>query len=341
MGEEKYLDLIAKYLSGNIQSEEREILFSWVGHNPDNQKYFDEMIQLWSHPVSIDDDDFQPDIESAWNNIDLKISNPKTIQEPQTTTIVSLPKKRNSRWLLSIAASVAILITAAFLFKDILFPPSVPVTTILANQEKIKVELPDGSFVWLNKNSSISYDKDFDVRTVNFEGEGYFEIAKDASRPFTILSGAAKTTVLGTAFNLRAYPEEKDIELVVEEGKVKFESTKKETSIFLEKDESAIFNREDDTIKEKNITSKNIFAWKTGTISFSDTPILEVVSDLSRQFKVTFKLDIEESPCPFKSTYQGDVKLETILDDITEILNLQTKRSGDTYVISGRCPDAK
>src|SRR5690606_36065140 len=86
--------------------------------------------------------------------------------------------------------------------------------------QRKRVELPDGSVMWLNGGSKLTYGATFNVedRKVTFEGEGYFEIEKDQSRPFVIDAGDAIVKVLGTIFNLRAYKEEERVETSLIEG---------------------------------------------------------------------------------------------------------------------------
>src|SRR5690606_23654161 len=97
------------------------------------------------------------------------------------------------------------------------------------NKEHRLIVLADGSKVWINANSELSWSPDFNMkrREVVLHGEAYFDIRHDPERPFIITTGDVKTTVLGTAFNIRAFPTEKAVTVTVKRGKVRVESANK------------------------------------------------------------------------------------------------------------------
>ncbi|WP_341835412.1 FecR family protein [Chitinophaga pollutisoli] len=92
-----------------------------------------------------------------------------------------------------------------------------------ARSEVRRLSLPDGTLVWLNTASNLRYAEDFgqEDRTVYLSGEAYFDVAQDGGKPFIIHTGHISTTVLGTAFNIRAYPGQEDVTVAVSSGKVK------------------------------------------------------------------------------------------------------------------------
>lgn len=337
METENYLDLIAKYLSGNITTEERNILLSWVGESEENRQYFDEMIQLWSVPVDIDET-FEANIEPAWDKLENALFD-HTPQEIISDTPKIIPFYKKT-WILRIAAAVLLLLTGGYFVSQQFITKEIAVTA--ENLSNDFLELPDGSKVWLNKDSELKFDKPFNVRTVVLSGEAFFEIERDTKRPFTIITGNAKTTVLGTSFNLRAYPEEEEVELVVKTGKVKFESLVEEDSILLEKEESAAFIKETSEVQKKNLTSKNILAWKLGTIRFVDTPIKEVVADLQRYFRKEFKVSNPSlANCEIRATYTDEMELDAFLEVLQATFDFSIKKDGDTYILDGICSNPK
>ncbi len=97
------------------------------------------------------------------------------------------------------------------------------VTVTAGNGEKADIMLADGSHVWINSGSSLTYNEGFNrkERNVYLEGEAYFEVAKDAERPFIVRTGEMDIQALGTAFNVNAYNDERYVSSVLLEGKSK------------------------------------------------------------------------------------------------------------------------
>ena len=198
--EEQNFNKIAKYLSDNIDSEERESLFAWVKEHPDNKKTLEDSMEVWevSNPSELE---FQPNMEAAWDKMDKRLETARASQAPSATV---RPLRFFRPWMRIAAAAVVLLGIAFWLFPDFSNDGTILKQTIA--KENTTIELPDGSKIWLNQNSTLEYKKNFEKRIVYLEGEAFFDVAKDKSRPFEIYAGKSKTTVLGTSFNIRAYP---------------------------------------------------------------------------------------------------------------------------------------
>ena len=117
----------------------------------------------------------------------------------------------------------------------------------------MQIFLPDGTKVWLLKNSELTYHKinfNKDSRTINLEGEGYFEVVKNPNKPFIINMDNTVTTVLGTSFNLKQDPKSRNVELVLVEGEVLFETSKAIQNIL--PGQKVVANLEGELTKTKN-----------------------------------------------------------------------------------------
>ncbi|WP_431217647.1 FecR family protein [Puia sp. P3] len=120
------------------------------------------------------------------------------------------------------------------------------------NGSKSKLQLPDGTQVWLNSGSNISYDNDFNgtSRQVRLTGEAFFDVVKDNARPFIIHTATVDVTVLGTAFNVRSYPEEKVTETSLIRGAVEVTlKTNAGKKVLLKPNEKLIVSNDSATIK--------------------------------------------------------------------------------------------
>ena len=124
--------------------------------------------------------------------------------------------------------------------------------------------LPDGSTVYLNKDSKLTYPNKFegDERVVILEGECFFDVKKNPDKPFIIFSGNTKTEVLGTTFNLRAYPEQENVEVMVLTGRVKFsritDETENKKMVNLTKQKKGIYMKEEDVVKDEALENRGL-----------------------------------------------------------------------------------
>jgi len=174
-----------------------------------------------------------------------------------------------------------------------------------------KIVLPDGSKVWLNAESSISYKVPFDFksRNVKLNGEAFIEVKKDGQRPFQVESGKVKVTVLGTRFNCKAFPEDTVIEVVLAEGKVKLNLTGSQTGkgIILKPGGRAVINK---MTNQTNISTGNIekyIGWHEGKLIFDECPLSEVARRLERWFGIEVIIaDPKIYDCQISTTFENE-----------------------------------
>lgn len=146
--------------------------------------------------------------------------------------------------------------------------------------------LPDGTHVWLNNLSSIRYPTTFSGkdRTVELSGEAYFEIAKDAAKPFFVKVKGGTVEVLGTSFNVTAYEEENNVRTTLISGAVRVEAG--QVSVQLKPDEQASFSGTNGLKVIKGVPSQDIISWKNGFFYFGRASLPEVMSQLARWYDV-------------------------------------------------------
>lgn len=181
---------------------------------------------------------------------------------------------------------------------------------------KFSMMLPDGSKVWLNAASSLKYPSRFTgpERLVELEGEGFFEINKNADQPFTVLvNGATKIQVLGTEFNVRAYNSSK-VETTLIGGAVKV--SVHDVSKLLMPGELAI--AEDRQIKLKKGDIASAIGWRDDKFVFHDLPVSEVMAELSRWYDVAVVFDNNFGEAG--TLYNGEISRDVTLKKLTELL---------------------
>ena len=151
--------------------------------------------------------------------------------------------------------------------------------------------LSDGTRVWLNSETSIQYPVAFGAkeRRVFVQGEAYFEVAKDAKKPFTVQFMSSSVTVLGTSFNIRAYPEEKRSQTTLAEGSVRIYSPG--SSMLLKPGEQAEVSALSGEMVKQEVEVKNFTSWKDGRSVFEQQPLEDIMRTLERWYdiRVIFK----------------------------------------------------
>ncbi len=253
------------------------------------------------------------------------------------------------------AAVLLILLVFAMLFwneiSQISWQTSAPeavkidaVTKSTQRGQKLSLALPDGTRVKLNAETKITFheDKQSNIRTVYLEGEAFFDVAHDEHKPFKIYTDRVETTVLGTTFNINAYPENQDIKVAVLSGKVKVESKSSGTLVnrnILVPEEMYIFNKKSQEIAKSKVSVNEIIAWKDEIILFKDASYEEIRNTLERWYKVEFVvkpgLQVKED---FSGRYQNQ-SLERVLEGLNFTSNFHYDLRGNKVFITSKKGD--
>jgi transmembrane sensor len=248
---------------------------------------------------------------------------------------VNKPTKKTNPFL-RIAASVVILITVGMAIFYILNQNTLE--EVVAESAVQEIELPEGSVISLNLDSKISYPKKFEseTREVKLEGEAFFEVAQDTSRPFIIKTDEVYVEVLGTAFNVRAYENEEAVEITVENGKVAvYRIGDKDNMVILVRGQKAVFRKELAELAAMENEDINYKSWKTRKIIFEDTPMSEVVRIVNDIYHTNLELSgTNLNECPVTTVFDNQ-SLETILSVLSSTLDLEITRDGQRIILSG------
>lgn len=316
-------ELIAKYLSDDLTTSEERELFAWVEADKGNKKFFEEVVKIWS--LSNEDEDFQTDTILAWRKIE------RGIEKRDKAPVVRSMPKRATWW--RVAAAMLLLVMAGWW---LMLDKGEMKEVIALGGEVKEVVLPDGSHIWLNENSRLSYTDDFSPRTLELSGEAFFEVARDEQHPFTILSESATIQVLGTSFNVKAYQQVDSVVVTVKTGKVAVENRKvAENGVVLTPGEVGVVYKKQSKVKKVNNTDENFMAWKTKELFFDQIPLREVIKSIEAYFGVKV---VVENPAILNCKYQGrfeQPKLEDILDAMVFSMELSVEKSDDKVIIKG------
>ena len=197
--------------------------------------------------------------------------------------------------------------------------PGVKYTSVVADRGQIsKVILPDSSVVWLNSGTTLTYDNNYSLnnRNLNLSGQAFLEVKKNENIPLVVASGNLRVKVLGTRFDVNAYPDDNMIKVILKSGKVELlDAEDKSFNYKLNPGEMAEYESHSGKIEIKAIELKKYSNWKEGELIFVDTPMSEVIKRLERKFNI--KIEVE-NPRVYKSVFNAKFKNESL----KEILDL-------------------
>ncbi len=323
----KYWELIIKENSEKLDSEERQMLDSWKNDNPSQ---YSEFINIYQSTSDQELPGFAP--ENEWEDLKTMI---RIEEESQSGKSVRLLP-----WFARAAAAVFIIMGIVYLINyqtgsnDGLIMQTMVSTDGTMHKE---VELPDGTIVWLNKNSEILYPEKFNLNTreVYLKGEAFFDVAHNKEKPFIVHAGISKTTVIGTSFNLRAYSKEDDIRLTVVSGKVAFTLSDDRERVLVTPGNIAHLNRNSKSITHGINTDFNFLSWKTNELKFNDCLISDLLPALERHFDIDIQVQNNQTNnCRFTGDFK-DTNLDNALKIITSAIASSYQHTGDTYIILG------
>ncbi len=202
--------------------------------------------------------------------------------------------------------------------------------------------LPDGTLVSLNTNTRLKYPAKFgrETREVNIEGEAFFEVKPNKNKPFIIHAGNAQIKVLGTSFNVSAYPATKLVEVIVETGKVQVVSNTTETIqtnelILTPGDKGTLVYSSNSLLKTTN-QDPNFLAWKTRVLTFKATSLSEVIGNLEKVYKVNIRLADPRLNELLLTAQFNDYSLDFILKVIETTFKIEAQKVNGQYILKAR-----
>lgn len=199
----------------------------------------------------------------------------------------------------------------------------------IAKGEKLSFTLPDGTRVWLNSGSTISYPEkfSFDQRVILMDGEGFFEIEKDSLRPFRVVSGGFVTTALGTSFNVKTN-KTSGLKVSLVTGTVKIEGENSMEEYLLEPGLEFINDLKSGKKTVRKFNSDKVLAWKEGKIIFENASLPEVIMTLEDWYGVEIHLvNAENVTWEFSGEYQNQI-LDNVLKSMSFIEKFNYKIQG-------------
>jgi ferric-dicitrate binding protein FerR (iron transport regulator) len=195
--------------------------------------------------------------------------------------------------------------------------------------------LPDSTQVWLNAGSTLEYPEHFDLtnREVSLSGEAYFDVKHAAEHPFLIHTGRILTTVLGTAFNINAYPERSSVTVSVSRGKVKVSRGSRLVATLL-KGQQVNVNEKDDRVAQKNIEVNSVAGWQQGNLEYDDEPLQDIINDLQRVYSTNIRIsDNNIRQLKISTSFRRELGVNQALEILCKLTDTRLVQNEGTYII--------
>jgi transmembrane sensor len=313
MSQQDMKTLLDRYLNGEASPQEKERVEQWLANTNNPGAEWHQMAaqdrMLW--------------LSSVYNGIRQNID---------ANGAKVIPIKRSKTLWLSIGAAAAALIIffSVYLMQSTnnSEPDAIAQTTLkTATHQKQQLTLADGSRVWVNAGSALTYPEKFEgeTREVYLSGEAYFDIKHDAIKPFIIHTGKVITIVLGTAFNIREDKNSHTVVVTVTRGKVSVGNDTKTLGV-ITPNQQITYNIDSQIATQQKVDVAPIVAWQQKEIHFEDISFANAASELEKRFKVKIIFSNEKvKKCQFTGTSINGNNLDKILKVVCAINNATYK----------------
>jgi ferric-dicitrate binding protein FerR (iron transport regulator) len=295
-----YSDLFEKYIAGEAEDQEIRELLSFLRTNPRVNHWLEQQINRSSSGISED----------------LKQQMFDEIQE----SIDRTEKPNNFKWR-HIAAAIFLPVVLAFggyyFYSNHQSDAGEPLIVMAERGEKSNVTLPDGSRVWLNSGSKLTYHNTYNrkERLLNLDGEAYFEVVSDTRKKFIVQCEDMKVEVLGTTFGIKAYDEDSIISAVLVEGKVQL-TLCGQTKI-MKPNERVVFNKTKQKTSSEIVIPNHFTEWRRNRLRFENETFQDVAKTIARIHNIDYTF-ADESIRDFRFTGSVDnTSIESVLNAIT------------------------
>lgn len=304
--------LIARFFNGSISSEEKERLADWCNESTKNRQTFAQLKNIWdtTHPA------FQAQ-EIRIDRAEAKIL--RGIKKGKRGEIHFLV------WWQRAAAVILIPLLLISLY--LIFNRQSKEEFVYSRQEIIapkgtytQITLPDGSAVWLNSGSKLSYSIPFEKgkRQTFLAGEAFFEVKANPQCPFIVVADGISITATGTKFNVDAYPSDTLRTVTLEEGRVFIESPQRHKKTEMDINRQFVWNTNTNRYDVYTVDASLYGKWREGILIFRDETLENIFKRVARTFNVDISI---KEPVLAKQRYRATFEQES-LDEILELLRM-------------------
>lgn len=300
---------IAKYLADEMGEEERKQFEEQLLSDEQLNNELQESIASWEIAGVKNQSTEEFNVDAAWNKVSEQLTIERELKPAPT---------RFSFY--KIAASIMLIASLGYFitkWSGVLGNGDGDMVSFTTTASVEEVNLPDGSVIKLNANSSLTYDKAFGEsnRNVILTGAANFDVARNENLPFVISTKNSEVKVLGTSFDVSAY-DNADVEVNVSSGTVGFQSTKaKGEPVVLQAGEKATLSSDGLSMQRGKVKNQNYAAWWTRELVYENVKLSDVVKDFEKTYWVEIELTDAVAGCPITSTIK-----DKTLDEALEIV---------------------
>ncbi len=321
--------LIGKYLSHQCTPEEARMIESWIGESTENKGLFVRLKNMWDETGQVRPLAEVQETEAAWQKVKGRLQQATTTQ----------PKRKSLSYILTRAAAAAVIILGVVSFYVLNYNSGsetvVKMVEISTKKgEKRQLALADGSTVWLNAESTIKYPEDFSgsTREVYVDGEAYFEVKRDETKPFMVHTGELVTKVLGTSFNVMAYPDNDEIAVALDEGKVAVYSDS--NLVELLPGNMAIYGKTSHRLQSMPMPDKHN-EWRKNVMDFNNITLSQATATVNRWFNANVVIDDKKlETCRITASFNNPT-LGEVIEILSSVLPIEIEEKDGAYHIKG------
>jgi transmembrane sensor len=314
--------LIVDEIEGQISAQDLQLLEDWKTANPKHLKEYSEIIKMHDQMELLAiRNKTNPD--KAWKKFAPVLGKKLEAVQPKVIRI-----RNYYTW----AGTAAVIFILMFVVGQLSFTNLKTIST--TKNEHKKVNLPDGSQVTLNENTTLSYNKRefLKNRTVKLiSGEAFFDVKHEQQHPFLINAAEANVRDIGTSFNVKISQEQ--IVVVVNSGEVALENPELEKKLNLSAKDRGMFNRKTKVMTSAKNVQINYKSWYDQKLSFIQTPLDEVAADLNDTFGTVIIFQDPDLKNRKLTAYFNNQSEKQIIEIITATLQLQVKKKGRSFVL--------
>jgi ferric-dicitrate binding protein FerR (iron transport regulator) len=350
--------LLARYVSGACAPDEARQVEAWMRADPARRQLVEELRDLWDAAASPPPQAGEEiDVEAGWRQVRAEMTSEEpdgSVPEPDRSARPRRPRGRARRpsrwrgpgWRAGAVVGLLLLVGGLWLAQSLWPSAEAPAdtayrTVVTKPGERSQVQLADGSSVMLNVDSKLRLPSTFNqqMRTVELTGEAYFEVEARPDRPFVVRTEDASVEVRGTAFNVRGYPDEEQVQVAVAEGGVSVRPTRKEgasAAVRLASGEVGWMADTDTTVQTLAADVATYIGWTKGRLVFEDTPLPRVARRLERWYDLEFRIrDPELRSLRLTATLKSQ-SVRNVLDVITASLDIRYQIDRNSVVLTAR-----
>lgn len=328
-------DLLVAYLCGECQPHEKLHVRQWIEASEENKARFAEIQRIWQVAETAYPSSFDTNTDASWDKVNRRI-----FVEDHTKIVVQMkpdPKRLFFKKAILVAAVLIPLVTVALYF---FFQTKTPrILSVDSKDSIVFTQLSEGTIIRLNQGSNLNYPEKFTGkrREITLSGEAYFKVYHDALKPFVVHTETIDINVLGTEFDVKAYPRHEKTEVTVMSGRVAIFSIDHDKtytdSLSLEPGYKGVYTASTNRLECFKLSDANDLFWINKTLEFSEKELSVVFDKLESAYKITI-VPKDSSLLKLRlTTVFQDQPIDSIMSVIGETFGLKVVNKNKTYEV--------